>query len=225
MDFTMYDTLLQLPLFQGLGKNDITEIVTNVKFHFRKYAAGEYLFRQDEPCNEVCFLISGSLMAETMSDGRNYLLMEEMPVPSVIELYSLFGLHPYYHASYRAVVEVSTLNIDKKYLYEVLSNYLPCGFNFVNIVCQRSQYLYRHAWTDVRGGLRERFVQFLLQRCRRVSGYKLLRIKMEELAVLLGDRRINVSRMLNALQQEGLVSLRRKEIEIPQLEKLLWVSR
>ena len=37
MDFTMYDTLLQLPLFQGLGKNDITEILSKVKFHFKKY--------------------------------------------------------------------------------------------------------------------------------------------------------------------------------------------
>ncbi len=221
MDFTMYDTLLQLPLFQGLGKNDITEMVTNVKFHFKKYAVGEYLFRQGEPCNEVCFLISGRLMAETVSDNRNYQLVEEMPVPSVIELYSLFGLRPYYHSSYKAATEVSTLNIDKKYLFEVLAKYLPCGFNFVNIVCQRSQYLYRHSWEDVRGGLRERFVHFLIQRCRRVSGYKLLRIKMEELAILLGDRRINVSRMLNALQQEELVFLKRKEIEIPHLEKLL----
>jgi CRP-like cAMP-binding protein len=43
---------------------------------------------------------------------------------------------------------------------------------------------------------------------------------MEDLATLLDDRRINVSRMLNELQAEGLVTLRRKEIEIPALEKL-----
>ena len=41
MDFTMYDTLLQLPLFQGLGKNDITEILDKVKFHFKKYEPGD----------------------------------------------------------------------------------------------------------------------------------------------------------------------------------------
>ena len=36
MDFTMYDKLLQLPLFQGLGKNDFTQLLEKVKLHFHK---------------------------------------------------------------------------------------------------------------------------------------------------------------------------------------------
>jgi hypothetical protein len=34
MEITMYDTLLQLPLFQGLCKNDFTNIIGKVKLHF-----------------------------------------------------------------------------------------------------------------------------------------------------------------------------------------------
>ena len=69
--------------------------------------------------------------------------------------------------------------------------------------------------------------RFLLRYCKyfyhnitQCRKKQLLRIKMEDLATLLDDRRINVSRMLNELQAEGLVTLRRKEIEIPALEKL-----
>lgn len=219
MDFTMYDTLLQLPLFQGLGKNDITEILSKVKFHFRKHNPGEYLYRQDDLCTEVCFLLSGTVMAETRARDNSYLFCEQLAAPHMLELYSLFGLHPRYEAAYRCVGEVSTLVIDKQYLLGELNSYVPCGFNFSNIICSRAHHLYRLIWNDVRGGLRERFVQFLMQRSSRPAGYKLLRIKMEDLAALLGDRRINVSRMLNALQAEGLVVLRRKEIEIPVMER------
>ena len=41
MEITMYDTLLQLPLFQGLCKDDFTSIIEKVKFHFHQFEAGE----------------------------------------------------------------------------------------------------------------------------------------------------------------------------------------
>lgn len=221
MEFTMYDTLLQLPLFQGLSKNDITDILSKVKFHFKKYEPGEYVFRQGDVCSEVGFLLGGTLTAETVSMNHSYLFCETLSTACVIELYSLFGIRPCYLASYRAVSEVSVLTIDKCYLFEILGSYVPCALNFSNIICTRSQYLYQRIWSDVTGGLRTRFIQFLMQRSTRPSGHKLLRIKMEDLASLLSDRRINISRMLNALQADGLVHLKRKEIEIPALEKLL----
>lgn len=221
MEFTMYDTLLQLPLFQGLSKNDITDILSKVKFHFRKYEPGEYIFRQGDNCSEVGFLLSGTLMAETCSRDHSYLFCETLSVACMIELYSLFGIRPSYHASYRAVTEANVLTIDKSYLFELLGSYVPCAFNYANIICTRSQYLYQRIWSDVTGDLATRFVHFLTQRSSRPVGHKLLRIKMEDLAALLSDRRINISRMLNGLQAEGLVNLKRKEIEIPALEKLL----
>ena len=221
MDFTMYDTLLQLPLFQGLGKNDITEILSKVKFHFKKYSAGEYLFRQGDVCSELAFLMNGTLMAETVAMNHTYRFCEALPVAGVLELYSLFGIRPYYQASYRAMTEVGVLTIEKQYLAELLANYMPCAFNFSIIICTRSQYLYQRIWSDMAGDICTRFVQFLMQRSSRPTGLKVVHIKMEDLATLLNDRRINVSRMLNALQDLGLVSLRRKEIEVPALEKLV----
>lgn len=44
---------------------------------------------------------------------------------------------------------------------------------------------------------------------------------MEDLATLIDDTRINVSKVLNKFQEEGLIQLKRKEIHIPALEKLI----
>ena len=41
---TMYDTLLQLPLFQGLCHNDFTEILEKVKIHFAKLGGIAHAF-------------------------------------------------------------------------------------------------------------------------------------------------------------------------------------
>lgn len=218
----MYDTLLQLPLFQGLGRNDITDILSKVKFHFKRYEAGECIFQQDSVCSEVGFLLGGTVVAETLSRDHSYLYCETISTACVVELYSLFGILPRYQATYRAVTEANVLTISKQYLFELLGTYVPCALNFSNILCSRSQYLYQRIWSDMSGCLLTRFVYFLMLRSSRPSGHKLLRIKMNDLANLLSDRRINVSRMLNALQADGLVLLRRKEIEIPALEKLVW---
>lgn len=225
MDYTMYDMLLQLPLFQGLGKNDITDILSKVKFHFKKHAPGEYLFRQGDVCSDVIFLLDGTVMAETLSRGGVYQYCELLRGGSMVELYSLFGIYPCFHASYRAVTEVGVLTISKQYLPEILNSYVSCRLNYSNIVCSRAQNLYQRIWADEVGDLYVRFVRFLLLRSERLAGQKVLRIKMEDLARLLDDRRINVSRMLNHLQAEGLLVLRRKEIEVLAFEKLLhWLS-
>ena len=44
---------------------------------------------------------------------------------------------------------------------------------------------------------------------------------MERLALELNDSRLNVSRVLNQLQYEGLIELYRGRIVIPQLERLI----
>jgi DNA-binding IscR family transcriptional regulator len=44
---------------------------------------------------------------------------------------------------------------------------------------------------------------------------------MEQLALELNDSRLNVSRVLNQLQRDGLVELHRGKIVVPQLERLL----
>ena len=51
--------------------------------------------------------------------------------------------------------------------------------------------------------------------------WKILKIKMEELAQVVNDTRMGVSRALNSMQEKGLLELRRGEIMIPDAEKLL----
>ena len=66
----------------------------------------------------------------------------------------------------------------------------------------------------------EKILNFLVLRSMKPEGKKILKIKMEDLASLIDETRINVSKVLNDLQEQGLVQLSRKEISIPALEKL-----
>jgi CRP-like cAMP-binding protein len=221
METTMYDTLLQLPLLQGLGKNDLTNILAKVKFHFRKYGPGQTIVKQGTPCRELYFLINGDVQATFADDRYDFSIQETFSNPLVIEPYSLFGMHTEYTATYEAHTAVDVICIDKSYVVDELNNYEIFRFNFLNIISNRAQVAYAKLWNCRVGDIREKIVNFVALRVKRNEGEKRLRIKMEDLAMLIDESRLNVSKELNAMQQEGLVRLGRKEVLIPDLQKLI----
>lgn len=72
MELTMYDKLLQLPLFQGISKFDFTDILEKVKIHFNKYEPGSCLVKQDTPCNQLIFVLDGEVQIESNDPIHKY---------------------------------------------------------------------------------------------------------------------------------------------------------
>ena len=68
--------------------------------------------------------------------------------------------------------------------------------------------------------MEERIIRFIANQAERPTGEKILKIKMEDLARICNETRMNISKVLNSLQNSGLVELHRGEIVVPQLELL-----
>lgn len=216
----MYDTLLQLPLFQGLCKNDFTNILGKVKLHFRKYDADETIVEQGEPCTRLIFLLNGEICSQATDEQHAYSLHETFHSPFVIEPYSLFGMRTHYSATYKARTAANLVSIDKSFVLSELNHYEIFRLNYLNILSNRAQVACGKLWSSHIGGTKDKIINFLTLRSMKPDGEKRLRIKMEDLANLIDETRINVSKELNEMQEKGLVQLSRKEIFIPALEKL-----
>ena len=214
MEYSMYNTLLQLPLFQGMSKDELSEIIERVKFHFVKVNDKRPLFVQGEPCNKLAFLLGGTLLAETAAPCGTFTFVEVHDTPMMIEPQSLFGQCPCYKASYTAQGEVALLTIDKQYIYDVLSSYEIFRINFFNQLSYREEQIYRRVWSIEPQSLEGRLAYFIRSLCSTPQGTKILRIKMEDLAQLMDDTRLNISNILNKWQREGRIEMRRKEFVI-----------
>ena len=105
-------------------------------------------------------------------------------------------------------------------VYTEIGKYNICRMNMLNILSGRVQKLDSDVWSIDEMELRERIIRFIRSLADHHKGEKKLYIKMNDLAVLLDATRINVSRELNALQDQGLIELSRGGIRIPLLENL-----
>lgn len=98
--------LLQLPLFMGMARDDLQQIVAHTKFDFFKRPADSKVISEGDRCEAVVILTHGSLSVEKQSDDHGYGVREIVnrpPLsfslsissvsPSVIPPLSLLSLH------------------------------------------------------------------------------------------------------------------------------------
>ena len=221
MELPMYDTLLSLPLFQGMSQADFNSLLQKIRLDFVRYEQGSVIVSAGERCKSFAFLINGTV--ESLREGMdgNLSFMEQIEAPYLIEPYSMFGRAGQYQRTYTATGPCSFLMVDKQYIYTELGKYNICRMNLLNILSGRVQQLDSHIWKLEGTTLRGRIIRFIKGLSDIQSGQKRLMIKMNDLATLMDATRLNVSRELNALEAEGLISLRRKEILVPALENLI----
>lgn len=218
---TMFDTLLQLPLFQGLAQEDFTNILGKVKLNFTKHKPGETIVRSGDNCEQLLFILKGEVAVCTFSANASFCVTEYLQAPCVIEPQSLFGMSTSYVSTYTAQTETHTVSVSKAFVLNELSQYDIFRLNYMNIISNRAQSLHRRLWIQTTDNLEQRIAHFILTCIERPVGRKSIKIKMEELAQAINDTRMGVSKALNSMQEKGLLELHRGEIVIPEAERLL----
>lgn len=217
----IYDQLLQFPLFQGMSRDDLEIVAGHTRFGFSKLSAGKKIVTDGDSCNQLFFLINGSVKVERFSDDHHYSVNERVSAPYIMQQEAIFGYHQRYTHTFTTLTDVNILTIDKEEVLRLLEDFLIFRLNMVNLFATQTQKLLMQPWRRCPQSLRERVIRFFVQHCTYPAGHKTFCILMERLAEELNDSRLNVSRVLNQLQEERLLELHRGRIEIPQLEHLL----
>lgn len=217
----MYESLLRLPYFQGMSKDEITSILDKVAFDFQKPSDGEVICQEGERCNKFIILTNGEVLSTAVAPDGTYSLTEEIEAPYAIEPYSLFGKDTTFKRRYTAKGNCTILVIDKQYLFSEFTKYEIFTINFLNLISRRAQIQSYAIWNYTPQSIKGRIVQFIGMRSNSINGRKSVQIKMERLASILCETRLNVSKALNELQDDGYIELHRKEIVVPSLKRMI----
>lgn len=217
----MYENLLCLPYFQGMSKENITAILDKIKLEYHTCNDKETLCDKGEECNKFVLLTKGEITSLAESPDGTYTIEEEHTAPYAIEPYSIFGYNTAYNRRYISKGTSTILTIEKGYFFSEFTKQNIFTLNLLNLICRRVQLLNSSIWKYTPATIEGRIIAFIAKRCESTEGSKRVNIKMERLAGIICETRLNISRALNNLQNQGLLTLSRKEIYIPNFEKLL----
>ena len=217
----LFDQLLQFPLFLGMIRDDLSQVAGHTKFDFQKLASRSVLYHDGDVCDHLCFLLSGTVTVDTRSDDGTYTVTEQLSAPFMLQPESIFGYQQRYTHSFRALTPVSLLRIHRSEVVRLTEQFLIFRINLLNLLATRTQKLLHQPWRHCPQTLRERIIRFMANRCIHPAGPKTFHILMTQLAAEVGDSRLDVSRALNDMQRDGLLTLHRGRIEVPHMERLL----
>ncbi len=216
----LYDQLLQFPLFQGMSRSEMLQLAGNTRFGFHKIAAGKTVVKEGDECRQLLFLISGCITITSTSDDHSYQMTEWLAAPWLVQPEVLFGTATRYTLTARADSDCHFIVLSKDEVMRLLDDFLIFHLNLLNMLSAQCQRHTHTAWRRSPRTLEERIVRFFADHSLYPAGKKELSILMQQLAIEVGDTRLNVSRILNSMQLRQLLCLSRGRITIHSLEQL-----
>lgn len=217
----LYDKLLKFPLFQGLGYNDLIQIVAHTKFDFKKSSPQQTMIRCGDKCDKIYFIVNGNLDVVTPSFDNDYQMHETISAPYTIQPERLFGMEQTFTSTFTSLTDTNFIIIDKKEVTRLCDNFTIFRINLINVLATLIQKANDRIWLSPPPRLETRIANFVFAHSLRPIGAKTLHIRMERLAQELNVSRLDISHTLNHLQDRGIVNLNRCRINIPSLEELI----
>ncbi len=220
MDIRMYDTLHSIPLFQGMNGIDLNRIFDNVQLTIECLEQGEVYVHQGEPCQQLTFLLNGTFRVDTLSPDESYTFTEQLTGTALLEGDILYGIQRQWSSTYTAIDTCRLMLIPKDDVSRMLATMEIFRINYLNTLCTLAARRRRNAWPSPSPTLRMRFVRFVTTHALQPKGPKQLTIRMADLGNHLGGTRALVSTMLHEMQDEGLLTISRGHIDIPEMTDL-----
>lgn len=87
----------------------------------------------------------------------------------------------------------------------------------MNFISNRAQNLYGRLWDEAYTDIEDKIIHFILVHAERMQGEKIMKIKMDDFARCVDDTRLNVSRVLNSLQEQKLLECIEKKLSFRML--------
>lgn len=214
----MYETIMDLPLFKGVGTNHVSSFLEKTSVDFHKYQHGQLIIKRGEPVKNLKFLLSGRIRIVAEVFEGEVKLSSVAEGDEVIGATRLYGLHPHYDVTIEAIDNVSVMEFSKMKYIDILQSDPIYMMNFANMLSMSVQRTTDIISLFVRADLSRILAEWLVLFTSRRS----LDIKISGISALkelYGE--CYVDQNLDKLQKLTLVVLKDDIIEIPDREALI----
>ena len=218
----MYNIISNSPFFRGLNPQEVESILKKISHSVKSFSKGQTIAQRDEEVKNLCIVVSGSVKGEMVDFSGKILKIEEMNAPHPIAHAFLFGERNRYPVDVIAIEDCQILFIPKPEVVRMLQHSDVILKNYLNAISNRAQFLSNKLWFLSFRTIKEKVAHYLLNLARSESKTTIILPKThQELAEFFGVTRPSLARDFAEMQDEGIITVDRREVNIVNKSKLL----
>jgi CRP-like cAMP-binding protein len=208
-------------LFRDLPPDSIDRIAALARS--RSYSKGEKVFRQGEPGDSLCAVISGQVRISTVAADGSELSLNIMEAGDAFGEIAVIDGEPR-TASATAIIPCKILVIDRDHFLSLLKSDPEIPIHLLGLFCSRIRYSTEFAEDSVflsgRRRLAKRLLRLAEDHGKQIESTMVLEISQKELAHFLGISRQLVNQYLGDWNKQGWVELTRGKVIIHDVSSL-----
>ncbi|MBD5182865.1 MAG: Crp/Fnr family transcriptional regulator [Bacteroidales bacterium] len=209
---SMFETLMELPLFRGISYEGVAKTVETNKFHFLKFPAGEVIARKGDAYEHITFVINGAVRSTKDNEAHTFTISQTFEAPAVLAPDFLYGLRREWPATVMALTDCSILKISKADFTSMLYSDKVFMFNYLNMLSVNAQKALDGMLSLTKASLEER-IAFWVTTLTQPQGKDIrLTCRARDLCSLFGVQRHHFDTTLSTMRDNGLLEFNNKEL-------------
>ena len=218
---SIYDSLLQIPLFKGLSIETFNEIIEKYKFEFLSYDKGSAIITAGEECNCFKFVISGSVRSEFINEKIKIKLYETISAPNdIISNYAL-GNNVFPVSVFAEDDNTGILVVDKQDFLSIMQEQRVVMLNYLILLSRKSQIPYEAYNQIATDNIRAKFALWILYFTNYNSSNISIKAKFRDLYLFFCAQRGAFNSVLEEMKELGIIDYSLKEIQILDRKELM----
>lgn len=214
------ERLLHNPLFKGTSHEELINHFEGLSYQTKCFKKGDIIALQGEICNRLIIILKGSARGEMVDDSGRLIKIEDIAAPRALAPLFLFGTESRFPVEVTANEEIEVIQISKESVLKLfqrnerfLENYLNTSANYAKILSDKLFFLSFRS-------IKQKIASYLLRLPSTDDGKVVMDRSQQELSDYFGVSRPSLARELSHMQNEGLITVDRKQITILNKEKL-----
>ncbi len=190
-----------------LGTGDVDQMVKD--FGESHFAGGTFVFRSGDPAARIHVVRKGTVELSRVINGRRVALQILRPGDVFGDVPAFLGEPEPFDA--RALEDCAVLSLEVDSLFDMLKTRPRVAQRWIVSLSERMAGLQHRLGDLLAGGLEAQLASLLL---RESGGGGHVTLTQDQLAEMLGAARTSVQRVLKQLEQDGLIQLGYRRIEV-----------
>lgn len=214
------ERLLHNPLFKGTSHEELLNHFEGLSYQTKCFKKGDIIALQGEICNRLIIILKGSARGEMVDDSGRLIKIEDIAAPRALAPLFLFGTESRFPVEVTANEEIEVIQISKESVLKLfqrnerfLENYLNTSANYAKTLSDKLFFLSFRS-------IKQKIASYLLRLPSTDDGKVVMDRSQQELSDYFGVSRPSLARELSHMQNEGLITVDRKQITILNKEKL-----